>query len=59
MYYIGKNTKLAIENWNFYFISGQKMQNRWFFVKWLLRPQCRMPPLQFSLVGDLIGIPDP
>jgi hypothetical protein len=31
----------------------------WFFMKWLPRALCRMPPLQFSWLGDLVGRPDP
>jgi hypothetical protein len=30
-----------------------------FFVKWLPRALCIMPPLKFSQLGDLVGRPDP
>jgi hypothetical protein len=49
----------AHKKWIFHFISGQNGQKRWFFVKGLPRKVCKTPPLQFSWVGDLVGMSDP
>jgi hypothetical protein len=44
--------------WIFHFISGQKGAKEVVFVKGLPREVCKTTPLQFSLVGDLVGMPD-
>jgi hypothetical protein len=43
--------ELPHKKWIFHFISDQKGQNRWFFVKWLPSALYITPPLQF-LMGE-------